>query len=156
MLGFYPYSYMFKKILPEFYQLLFKGGFGVKAPGAGYSAYMNVRDYVEAQLEEDPSFRRALEAKPEMMYMATMLFPGVPWDLSVVPPVWARNVYKRIMTDKDITLENILIDDTLSRFSDFGPFTTVPFAMKGIGQAFEDNSPKPIRRVPSAFPSSLD
>jgi hypothetical protein len=156
LLGFYPYSYMFKKILPEFIQLLFKGGFGVKAPGAGYSAYMNVRDYVEAQIEEDPSFRRALEAKAELMYMTTMLFPGVPWDLSVVPSPMARNIYKRIMTDKDITLQNILVDDTISKFSDFGPFTSIPMAIKGGLQAFEDSSPKPIRRIPSAFPSDLD
>jgi len=156
MLAFYPYSYMFKKILPEMVELLFKGGFGVKAPGAGYSAYMNVRDYVETQLEEDPSFRRALESKAELMYMATMLFPGVPWDLSIVPPVWARNLYKRFATDTDITLENILIDDTLSRFSDFGPFTTIPMAIKGAGQAFKDDSLKPTRRATSAFPSSLD
>ena len=156
VLAFYPYSYMFKKILPEMTQFLFKGAFGAKAPMAGYSAYMNVRDYVEAQMEQDPSFRRALESKADFMYMITMLFPGVPWDVSVVPPAWARNVYKRIRTDKDISVENILVDDIFKTFFNVGPAASLPLTGAAIGQAFEDSGPKPIRRFPSAFPSELD
>jgi hypothetical protein len=157
MLAFYPYSYMFKKILPEMTQFLFKGAFGVKAPLAGYSAYMNVRDYIEAQIEQDPSFRRALEDKSELMYMATMMFPGVPWDVSVVPPAWARNVYKRMRTDQDIDLVNdVVIDDFFRSFFNIGPGTSIPMVGSALGQAFEDNGPKPIRRRPSSFPSALD
>jgi len=157
MLGFYPYSYMFKKILPEMTQFLFKGAFGAKAPLAGYSAYMNVRDYIEAQIEQDPSFRRAIEDKQDFMYMTTMLFPGVPWDVSVVPPAWARNVYKRMRTDKDIdVVDDIVINDFFRSFWNIGPMVSIPIVSDAFGNAFEDDGPKPVAPTLSQFPSALD
>ena len=160
MLAFYPYSYMFKKILPEMTQFLFKGAFGAKAPLAGYSAYMNVRDYVEAQIEQDPSFRKALEDKADVMYMMTMLFPGVPWDISVVPPAWARNVYKRMLTTKETDpvelSKSLIVDDVFRTFFNIGPAVSIPIMGEALSGALRDDGPKPIRRIPSAFPSELD
>jgi hypothetical protein len=127
-LGFYPYSYMFKKILPEMVQFLFKTPFGATAPGAGYQAYMHVRDYVEEQIETDYYFRKTLENNDQVMFMVSQLFPGVPWDITALPPAWARAVTKSTVggADKEYDfLTDFIGRDIVGKSTQYGPATVI-------------------------------
>ena len=134
-LGFYPYSYMFKKILPELINFLFKKPFGYQAPGAGYQAYMHVREYFENQMETDYSFRKFMEDNDEAAFLITQLFPGVPWDISAMPPSYVRAVAMSMSgKDKDYRfLEDFLGRDIFGSVSKLGPATSIPSAL-GAGQ----------------------
>jgi hypothetical protein len=138
-LGFYPYSYMFKKILPEMINFLFKKPFGYQAPGAGYQAYMHVRDYFENQMETDYSFRKFMEDNDEAAFMITQLFPGVPWDISAMPPSYVRAVAMSLSgKDKDYrVLEDFLGRDIFGTVGKLGPLSSIPSAL-GAGQQIAD------------------
>ena len=133
-LGFYPYSYMFKKILPEMINFLFKKPFGYQAPGAGYQAYMHVRDYFENQMETDYTFRKFMEDNDEVAFLITQLFPGVPWDISAMPPSYVRKVATSLAgKDKDYTFEDILARDIFGSVAKLGPLSSIPSTI-GAGQ----------------------
>ncbi len=134
-LAFYPYSYMFKKILPELVQFLFKKPFGYQAPGAGYQAYSHVREYFENQMETDYTFRKFMEDNDEAAFLITQLFPGVPWDISAMPPSYVRAVAMSLSgKDKDYRfLEDFLGRDIFGSVSKLGPVTSIPSAL-GAGQ----------------------
>lgn len=145
ILGLYPYTYMFKKILPEIAAFLFKRPFGLVAPGAGYQAYHKIREYVEYELENDMNLREAIEKKPETLFMLTSLFPGVPWDISVVPPSWLRAVATRMSgrTDKNVDLfGNILQQDILDRVSNLGVISAGGRALS-VGSELMSSSERP-------------
>lgn len=146
-LGFYPYSYMFKKILPELINFMFKKPFGLQAPGAGYQAYMHVRDYFENQMETDYTFRKFMEDNSEVAFLVTQLFPGVPWDISALPPAYVRKIATSIAgADKDYTFEDLIGRDIIGTTGKMGPLTSIPsFAGAGqqiINQLTGANQPK--------------
>ena len=148
-LGFYPYSYMFKKILPEMIEFLFKKPFGTFAPGAGYQSYIHVRDYVENQIETDYTLRTNLENMDEVAFMLTQLFPGVPWDITAVPPAYLRNVARSLAgADKDYGLGDFVGRDILGSFARLGPLATgenlAGAADQIITQISGGNNPEPI------------
>ena len=146
-LGFYPYSYMFKKILPELINFLFKKPFGMNAPGAGFQAYMHARDYFENQMETDYTFRKFMEDNSEVAFMVTQLFPGVPWDISALPPAYVRKIATSLAgRDKDYTLSDIIGRDIIGTTGKMGPLTSIP-SFVGAGQQIIDqltgaNQPK--------------
>jgi len=146
-LGFYPYSYMFKKILPELASFLFKKPFGAQAPGAGYQAYMHFRDYFENEMETDYTFRKFMEDNDQVAFLITQLFPGVPWDVAAMPPAYMRKIAMSIAgKDKDYTLEDIVGRDILGTVGKIGPLQSVPSAFGAaqqiINQATGSNQPK--------------
>ncbi len=150
-LGFYPYSYMFKKILPEMIEFLFKKPFGTFAPGAGYQSYIHVRDYVEHQIETDYTLRRNLENMDEVAFLLTQLFPGVPWDVTAVPPAYLRNVARSLSgADKDYGLYDLLGRDVLGSLARLGPLATgenvLGAADQIVTQISGGNNPEPIAR----------
>lgn len=122
-LGFYPYSYMFKKILPEMVEFLFKRPFGAQAPGAGYQAYIHVRDYVEGELETDYGLRKMLQDNDQVAFLVSQLFPGVPWDITALPPAWARAILLSASgRDKDYqVLSDLVGRDVLGNLDQYGP-----------------------------------
>ena len=137
---------MFKKILPEMMAFMFKRPFGVTAPFAGYQAYSKIREYVEYELENDYELKKAIESKPETMFMLTSLFPGVPWDISVVPPSWLRAVSRRMsgQTDKDVDLfSNILQEDILDRTTNVGGVAAISRGLS-VGSELMSSSEQPI------------
>jgi hypothetical protein len=161
-LGFYPYSYMFKKILPEMINFLFKKPFGYQAPGAGYQAYMHVRDYFEKQMETDYTFRKFMEDNDEVAFMITQLFPGVPWDISAMPPSYTRAVAMSLSgKDKDYRfLEDFLGRDIFGSVGKLGPLSSIPSSL-GAGQQIIDqlsgnNQPKLGEFVPGADKTYFD
>ena len=122
-LGIYPYSYMFKKILPEMVEFLFKRPFGTMAPGAGYQAYAHVRDYVEHQVETDLAFRNTLKNNDQVAFLVSQLFPGLPWDIAAVPSAIVRNITLSTVggRDKDYNLlTDLLGRDVVTKGSRFG------------------------------------
>lgn len=146
-LGFYPYSYMFKKILPELANFLFKKPFGVQAPGAGFQAYMHFRDYFENEMETDYTFRKFLEDNDQVAFMITQLFPGVPWDVSAMPPAYMRKVAMSIAgKDKDYTLEDIIARDIVGTVGKIGPLQSIPSSVGAAQQIINtlqgNNQPK--------------
>jgi hypothetical protein len=148
-LGFYPYSYMFKKILPEMIEFLFKKPFGTYAPGAGYQSYIHVRDYVEHQIETDYTLRNNLENMDEVAFMVTQLFPGVPWDITAVPPAYLRNVARSLAgADKDYGIGDFVGRDILGSLVRFGPLATgenlAGAADQIVTQISGGNNPEPI------------
>ena len=148
-LGFYPYSYMFKKILPEMIEFLFKRPFGTLAPGAGYQSYIHVRDYVENQIETDYTLRRNLKNMDEVAFMLTQLFPGVPWDITAVPPAYLRNVARSLSgADKEYGFGDFVGRDVIGSFARIGPLATgenlAGAADQIITQLSGGNEPEPI------------
>lgn len=149
-LGFYPYSYMFKKILPEMTNLLFKRPFGAMAPGAGYQAYAHIREYVEYQTETDYFFRKTLQDNDQVAFLVAQLFPGLPWDIAAVPPAYLRGFFKSTVggADKDYNILNDLLGrDVLTRGMRFGApqaaINTLGAADQLIKELSGLNRPKP-------------
>jgi hypothetical protein len=136
-LGFYPYSYMFKKVLPEMTNFLFKKPFGAVAPGAGFQAYRHVRDYVENKIETDYSFRKLLENNADVSFFVSQLFPGVPWDISAMPPSWLRSIARSTAGGGDKNY-NILVDmlgrDVIGHLAQTGPVGASQNFMKTLEQ----------------------
>jgi hypothetical protein len=152
-LGFYPYSYMFKKILPEMTNFLFKSPFGVAAPGAGFEAYRHVRDYFEHQIETDYSFKKYLQDNNQVAFMAAQLFPGVPWDISAMPPSWVRTIAKSMSGNRKSyqLLTDLVGKDVLGSVAKIGPYGAAE-NMLGAGQQILNqlggaNNPKPVSYV---------
>lgn len=87
-LGLYPFSYMFGKVLPEVARFLFWKPFGAIAPGAGYSAYKKVSDYLE-RMGPPPEWKETTQ-RPDYEFLLAQLLPGTPEDITVVIPGWAR------------------------------------------------------------------
>jgi hypothetical protein len=148
--GFYPYSYMFKKILPEMVELLFKRPFGAMAPGAGYQAYQHVRDYVEHQVETDYFFRKTLQDNNEVSFLVSQLFPGLPWDIAAVPPAYLRNIVLSTVGGRDKEynlLEDLIGRDVVNRGARFGLPNTISNTAGAANQLITElsggNKPKP-------------
>jgi hypothetical protein len=140
-LAMYPYSYMFKKILPEMIEFLFKRPFGAQAPMAGYSAYMHVRDYFEYELETNPGIGIWLDEHPNSVYMLTMMFPGVPWDVTAVPPAWARNLYKRMANGTDWSPGAVLNQDFARSITSIGPLGALETTGSTLDELFKSKTP---------------
>lgn len=154
VLAFYPYTYMFKKILPELVGFLFKRPFGLVAPGAGYAAYHKMREYIEYEMEQDMDLRNAIAGKQESLYMLAMMFPGVPWDVSVVPPSWLRASVRRFQgTDKDIDLfTNLMNEDIIGRAGSFGPIPALT-RLGVVGSELLSSSERPpLEQVEKKIP----
>jgi hypothetical protein len=148
-LGFYPYSYMFKKILPEMVEFLFKRPFGAMAPGAGYQAYQHVRDYVEHQVETDYFFRKTLEDNDQVAFMVSQLFPGLPWDIAAVPPAYLRSIVLSTVggRDKDYDIFNDLLGRDVIKGTRFGLPASATYTAGALSQLMTEltggNKPKP-------------
>jgi hypothetical protein len=87
-LGLYPFSYMMGKVLPEVARFLFWKPFGSIAPGAGYSAYRKVSDYIK-RMGPPPEWQVTTQ-RPDYEFLLAQLLPGTPEDITVVIPGWAR------------------------------------------------------------------
>lgn len=140
MLGFYPYSYMYKKVLPELINFMFKKPFGISSPGSGYQAYMHVRDYIEGQIEQDPYFAKSLNDNSEVLYLLTSMFPGVPWDISAVPSPVIRNVATRLVNNTNVSPGNVLREDIIGILGDIGAPTALKNVVTAGEQLLTDNS----------------
>ena len=98
VLGIYPYSYMMHKVLPEMVKLLFTKPFGMHAPGAGYAAYADIRNYITREIESNSELRRKLAASPDVVNLISALFPGLPNDISISFSRFVRNPVKGFIT----------------------------------------------------------
>ena len=107
VLGIYPYSYMFHKILPEMVKFLFHKPFGVFAPGAGYAAYADVRKYISNEIEENWDLQDRLKAMPNTISLVTQLFPGLPNDVTASVSKYIRTPVQNILTESEYGAQNL-------------------------------------------------
>lgn len=120
-LGLYPFSYMIGKVLPEVARFLFWKPFGAIAPGAGYSAYKKVSDYLE-RMGPPPEWRETTQ-RPDYEFLLAQLLPGTPEDITVVIPGWAR---RAVSTVSRQGYDQYGVVDVAEEF-------TKPFTNTGVG-----------------------
>jgi len=96
MLGIYPASYMWGKILPEMVRFVASEPFGVKTGAMAY-AMLNVQKQIAIQSEFDPAFREKMDSlgSNELLWMIGYMLPSVPWDVPSSFPMWMRNTAQR-------------------------------------------------------------
>jgi hypothetical protein len=102
-LGVYPISYMWGKILPAFFNAMFKyapfeGGF---APFLGAFQTSKISDYIAASLEDSPQLQQYVASRPPLLFFLNGLLPGFPTDVSVSLPYWFRNGIMRPIAKGD-------------------------------------------------------
>jgi hypothetical protein len=90
-LGLYPASYMYGKVLPEFARFLLLRPFGQRAPLAGAAALQKVQEAYVAELATNPDFAKWIEEHGDAIYLANMLVPGSPTDITSRFPGWLAN-----------------------------------------------------------------
>jgi hypothetical protein len=90
-LGFYPLSYMWGKVVPEFAGFLFKHPFGLNAPMLGYDAAQHVRDTMIVQMQ-DPEFAKQMEQNKGLIYFVQLMLPATPENIPVNAPAWTRHL----------------------------------------------------------------
>jgi len=102
-LGVYPISYMWGKILPAFFNAMFKyapfeGGF---APFLGAFQTNKISDYIAASLEDSPQLQQYVASRPPLLFFLNGLLPGFPTGVSVSLPYWFRNGIMRPIAKND-------------------------------------------------------
>ena len=138
VLGVYPYSYMFHKILPEAVKFLFYKPFGVIAPGAGYAAYADVRSYVANELENNWALRDKLKAAPDVVNLITQLFPGLPSDITAGVSKFVSRPLKNMTVQNQpgasgYTLQNFATDQ-IGSITNTGAFGFAQSSLRAIDQ----------------------
>jgi hypothetical protein len=92
-LGFYPLSYMWGKVLPEFARFLLLRPFGLNAPLTGLEAMNRVNEHIQVALANDPDgFAGWVEDHANAIYALAFMLPGTPFDLPVNAPGWLRHI----------------------------------------------------------------
>jgi hypothetical protein len=85
----------------------------------------------------------------EVAFMVTQLFPGVPWDITAVPPAYLRTVARSLAgADKDYGIGDFVGRDILGSLVRFGPLATgenlAGAADQIVTQISGGNNPEPI------------
>jgi hypothetical protein len=92
VLGPYPTSYMYGKILPAFINALFKYApfTSEYAPFVGYRRFDLIADHVAVALETSPELQEYVNSRPPLIMFLNGLLPGWPTDIGVSLPYWMR------------------------------------------------------------------
>ena len=92
VLGPYPTSYMYGKILPAFINALFKYApfTSEYAPFVGYRRFDLIADHVATALETSPELQEYVNSRPPLIMFLNGLLPGWPTDIGVSLPYWMR------------------------------------------------------------------
>jgi hypothetical protein len=117
-LGLYPASYMWGKVLPELTRFLIQKPFGLDAPLGGLVAANHVFNSIQLSAQSDTDLRDFLASNPDMVRMFNMLTPGIPWNIPVNMPLWARRA-------AEVQLENERRAGTSNAPRTFDPFQTI-------------------------------
>jgi hypothetical protein len=158
VLGIYPYSYMFHKILPEAVKFLFYKPFGLIAPGAGYAAYADVRKYVANELESNWALRDKLKASPDVVNLITQLFPGLPSDITAGVSSFAKRPVKGMMVQNQpgasgYTATN-LATDVIGSVTNTGVLGFAQSSVRAIDQIGALLGPTKPKRIQSGWGQS--
>ena len=128
-MGPYPVSYMYGKVLPAFFDALFKyAPFTSEfAPFAGVYRLDKFSDYIATELETNDELYDYVMKRPPLLMFLSGLLPGWPTDIGASLPYWFRDGVMRPVAEgnfEDIpgrTAE--AVGTTLTR--QFGPAQTV-------------------------------
>ncbi len=136
-LGLYPASYMYGKVLPEFARFLVLRPFGKNAPLAGMAALQKVQETYVAELTADPEFGEWVKENKDAIYLANMLLPGIPSDITARTPSWMRRLgtaaAKGNLDDPQDVAETATRAATDATAYAFGPLSSAPtFVGAGI------------------------
>ena len=111
-LGYYPLSYMWGKILPQFLDFLIRRPFGIDAPLAGLAGATHMWEYFEREMTADDSnFRSFVEDNPELLRFSSLFLPGSPWNMPVNQNAWTRRVMREFHGKKGaeaLDMKNLL------------------------------------------------
>ena len=91
LLGIYPTSFMYGKVLPEMAKFIAVRPFGIRTGSVAYALH-DLQASLAAQREYDPSFEAWMQkvgANP-LVFLLGYLLPGVPWDINANAPAWMR------------------------------------------------------------------
>jgi len=84
---------MWGKVLPEMARFLVHRPFGLKAPLGGLALATNVYNSVQMQLQTDGGeLADFVKAHPETVRMLGLMTPGIPWDIPMNMPLFARRL----------------------------------------------------------------
>jgi hypothetical protein len=114
-LGLYPASYMWGKVLPEMARFLLKKPFGLDAPLGGLALATNVYNSVALQATSDTDLHDFMDSNPALVRVLSLLTPGMPWDIPVNMPLWARKA-------EEVQLENERRAGTSTAQRSYDPF----------------------------------
>jgi len=116
--GMYPLSYMWGKVLPEMLEFLLFKPFGLEMPLVGIQNVNKMYQHVMLQQENDPELRQFLADNEDAFRALAMFIPGLPWDLPVNIPNWARRSVEAIAESYFTQMENEGEADTWKTISD--------------------------------------
>ena len=131
-LGFYPLSYMYGKVLPEFARFLLKRPFGLDAPLAGANAVQRVQQSLLAARVTDPEFDTFLNDHKDAIYLIEVLLPGTPTNIPVNAPAWARHIVEDSAAGRDITGDTVVREVSDSARYALGASRTLDVFGKGL------------------------
>ena len=103
VLGPYPTSYMYGKVLPAFIDALFVYApfTGEFAPLMGAQRLNQVTEYIAAELETNDELYEYVMRRPPLLMFLSGLLPGWPSDIGVSLPYWMREGIMRPIAEGD-------------------------------------------------------
>lgn len=131
-LGFYPLSYMYGKVLPEFARFLLKRPFGLDAPLAGLNAVNRVQQTILAARATDPEFDAFLNDHKDAIYLIEVMLPGTPTNTPANAPAWARHLVEDVQAGRDISADTAIREIGDSARYAFGPTRALDVFGKGL------------------------
>ena len=129
ILGPYPTSYMYGKILPAFINALFKYApfTSEYAPFVGYRRLDLIADHVASALETSPELQEYVNSRPPLIMYLNGLLPGWPTDIGVSLPYWLREgVLRPVAEGKLESIPGELTRGVTTQFErTIGPLQTI-------------------------------
>lgn len=134
LLGLYPASYMWGKVLPEFARFLLKRPFGLRAPLVGYQATHRVQQALVVAQETDPEFAEYVKNNHDTLRLLTLLMPagplGTDFPANFAAPI--RHIGARALGAKQISDAFIQREAEQFLIYQTGPLQSVRLGWEGI------------------------
>ena len=133
-LGLYPASYMWGKVLPEMLRFLVQRPFGLKAPLGGLAMATTAYNSLQQQFQTDGDLTKFVDSHPDTVRMASLMTPGVPWDIPVGLPLFARRAQETMLENQQRLAEG----KTTKSFDPFGTISDSITYSNAYGQNIMD------------------
>ena len=138
VLGPYPTSYMYGKVLPAFIEALFVYApfTGEFAPFMGAQRLNQVTDYIAAELETNDELYEYVMRRPPLLMFLSGLLPGWPSDIGVSLPYWAREgIMRPIAEGKFESIPGKLAEAAGTQFArQFGAPQTLTRSVQAVSE----------------------
>lgn len=138
VLGPYPTSYMYGKVLPAFIEALFVYApfTGEFAPFMGAQRLNQVTEYIAAELETNDELYEYVMRRPPLLMFLSGLLPGWPTDIGVSLPYWLREgIMRPIAEGKFESIPGKLADAAKTQVArQFGAPQTLDRSVQAISE----------------------